>query len=280
MASMTNKERMSANHPTSAATTAIEGDKQMNTNRQTSAVKENNKVSNSKITGSNVIRWTGIAAIVAGIVFAGIQPIHPADVVASVNTTAWAIITPIKTAMCLLLLLGIAGLYARQVNKAGWLGLAGFTLFSISWALQTAYVFAEAFILPVLSTTAPKFVDGLLGVSYGRASEVDLGALPAIYSLGVGGLYMLGGLVFGIATFRAGILPRWAAGLLAATAALTPLAALLPHNIQRLAGMPMGLALALLGYALWSERRAERLEHTQEPVPGSLSAQFGQTTAD
>ena len=44
------------------------------------------------------------------------------------ETTAWAIITSFKTAMCLLFLLGIVGIYARQVNKAGWLGLAGFLL--------------------------------------------------------------------------------------------------------------------------------------------------------
>ena len=60
---------------------------------------------------------------------------------------------------------------------------------------------------------------------------------------------MLGGLLFGIATFRAGILPRWAAGLLAIAAALTPAAALLPHQIQRLAAIPVALALACLGYA-------------------------------
>jgi hypothetical protein len=47
-----------------------------------------------KITASSLIRWSGLAALVAGIVFAGIQPIHPPDVVASVNTGAWAIITP------------------------------------------------------------------------------------------------------------------------------------------------------------------------------------------
>jgi hypothetical protein len=253
----------------------------MNTNRQTSVTKENNKekeMKATKITGSNVIRWTGLAAIVGGIIFAGIQPIHPADVVASVNTTAWGIITPIKTAMCLFFLISIAGLYARQVNKAGWLGLAGFLIFSTSWALQTAYVFAEAFILPVLSTTAPKFVDGVLGISYGRASEVDLGALPTIYSLGVGGFYMLGGLVFGIAIFRAGVLPRWAGGLLAATAALTPLAAFFPHNIQRLAGMPMGLALACLGYALWTERREKVSEFV--PGTGTVSPQLSQGAAD
>jgi len=194
--------------------------------------------------------------MVAGIIFAAIQPIHPADVVSSVTTDAWAIITPLKTVMCLLLLVGIVGIYARQVKEAGWLGLAGFLIFGLGWALTTAFVFVETVIMPPLASVAPKFVDGFLGVGASRASEVDLGAIPALWALG-GILYMLGGLLFGIATFRAGILPRWAAGLLAVTAALTPLAVLLPHATQRLAAIPMGLALASLGYALWSERREQ-----------------------
>src|SRR5215210_8667312 len=76
--------------------------------------------SKMKVTASSLIRWSGLAALVAGIIFAGIQPIHPPDVVASVTTGAWAIITPLKTAMCLLFLIGITGIYARQVNEAGW----------------------------------------------------------------------------------------------------------------------------------------------------------------
>ena len=241
----------------------------MNLINQTETIKEEKQMDTR-----NLIRWAGLPLIVAGIIFAGIQPIHPADVVASVTTSAWAIITPLKTIMSLFFLLGITGLYARQANKAGWLGLTGFLLFSLCWALQTAYIFAEAFILPLLATTAPQFVDGLLGVVSGRASQVDLGALPTIYK-SVGVLYMLGGLLFGIATFRAGVLPRWAGGLLAITAALTPLAALLPHQIQRLAAMPMGLALAWLGYALWSELR----EQAAESVPGKGSLQLRQTGA-
>jgi hypothetical protein len=224
---------------------------------------------------AHLIRWSGLAAVGGGIIFAGIQPIHPPDVVASVTTSTWAVITPLKTAMCLLFLLGIGAIYARQAHKAGWLGLAGWLLFSLSWALQMCFVFAETFILPLLATTAPQFVDGVLGIGASRASEVDLGALPLIYGIGVGGLYMLGGLVFGIATLRAGVLPRWAAGLLAATAVLTPAAAMLPHNIQRFAAVPMGVALAALGYALWAERRA----HTAAPVPGPVSPQLGQTSA-
>lgn len=242
----------------------------MNTKRQ-SAIKE----SNMKIAASNLIRWSGLSAVVAGITFAAIQPIHPPDVLASVTTDAWAIITPLKTVMAMLFLLGIGGLYARQVKEAGRLGLAGFLLLSVSWAANLAFIFAETFIIPLLVTTAPKFVDGYLAVASGRAIETNLGALPALFAL-MGVLYMLGGLLFGVATFRAGILPRWAAVLLATASALTPLAALLPHEIQRLAAIPVGLALASLGYALWSERR----EQASEPLADSGSLQFRQTGAD
>src|SRR5918997_1250272 len=229
-----------------------------------------------KITASNLIRWAGLAALVAGIIFAGIQPIHPPDELSSVTTGTWAIITTLKTVMCLLFLAGITGIYARQVEEAGWLGLAGFLLLSLSWWLQTSYVFAEAFILPVLATAAPQFVDSFLGIARGNPGEMNIGALPAIYSLGIGIPYMLGGLLFGIATLRAGILPRWPAGLLAVAAALTPTAALLPHAIQRFAAIPVGIALAWLGYALWSERR----EQAAEPVPGTGSPQLHQTAAE
>ena len=68
-----------------------------------------------------LIRWAGLSAMAAGIVFVVIQPIHPLDVLSSVTTTQWAIIQSMKTAMCLFGLLGLAGLYARQVKEAGWL---------------------------------------------------------------------------------------------------------------------------------------------------------------
>jgi hypothetical protein len=219
---------------------------------------------------TNLIRWSGVAAMGAGIIFAGIQPIHPPDVLASVTTTPWAIIITAKFVMCFLFLAGITGLYARQVEKAGWLGLAGFLLLSLSWWVQTGFVFAELFILPVLATAAPQYVDSFLGIINQNPGELDIGALPTAYNVGIGVTYLLGGLLFGIATFRAGVLPRRPAGLLAAAAAVTPLAALLPHALQRYAAVPMGLALVWLGYALWSERRAQ----ATEPVLGTASPQL------
>ena len=237
-----------------------------------------------KITPSKLIRWTGIAAILAGLIFAGYQPIQPPEVVSSLNTTAWAIITPLKTAMCMLMLLSWTGLYARQVKETGWTGLAGYLLVSLSWALQLAFVFATAFILPLLTTSEPRFVDTLLRSANGPVSGVDLGALPALYAV-VGIAYILGSLLFAIATLRAGILSRWAAVLLIVGALLplallnpssNPLAALIPPNIQHLFAMPLGLAVAWLGYALWSERR----EQASEPSPDRGSPQLRQTGAE
>jgi hypothetical protein len=222
-----------------------------------------------KVTTSNLIRLSGLALVPAGIVFAGIQPIHPPDVVESVTTTGWAIITSLKFAMCVLFLVGITGLYARQAEKAGMFGLVAFLILGLSWTLQSAFVFAEAFILPPLAATAPEFADALVGISYGHTGGVNLGALPALYSV-VGIAYMLGGLLFGVATVRAGILPRVPAGLLAMAATLTPLAGLLPHAEQRYAAIPVALALAWLGYSLWSERRAS----VSQAVPATAGAQL------
>jgi hypothetical protein len=273
------EKTMATNEHTSAIkqTATLKGDTQMNTNRETSATRE----SNMKITPSKLIRWTGVAAIMAGLIFAGYQPIQPPEVLSSVTTSAWAIIAPLKTAMCLLFLLGWTGLYARQVKETGWLGLAGYLLLSLSWALQMAFIFATAFILPLLATTAPRFVDSLLRSASGTVSSVNLGVLPALYSLvGIG--YILGGILFGIATLRAGILSRWAASLLVVASALPlafvlpSVAALIPPQIQHLAAMPLGIAVAWLGYALLSERREQASESSADRV----SPQFRQAGAE
>src|SRR5687768_2644904 len=136
-----------------------------------------------KITASKLIRFAGLSAMLAGILFIVIQMIHPVDVLSSVTTSRWAIVHYLGIAMCLLGLLGIAGIYARQVEEAGWLGLAGYLMFSLFYALTMAFQFVEAFISPLLPIEAPKFVESLLALASGSAGEMDLGALPAVYLL-------------------------------------------------------------------------------------------------
>jgi hypothetical protein len=248
----------------------------MNANRQTTVSKGNNKERSMKPTASSLIRWAGLSAMVAGICYVVVGIFHPPNILSSVTTTQWIMVHILATAMCFFGILGMAGLYARQAEKSGWLGLAGFVLLSLWFAFILGFSFVEAFILPSLATAVPKFVEGWLGMFTSSASEMNLGVLPTLWLL-TAPLYILGGLLFGIATFRAGILPRWAAGLLAVGTTLGPVvAALLPLEYQPKVAVPVGLALAWLGYALWSERR----EQASEPVPERASSQLRPTAAE
>ena len=247
-------------------TVGSEGDNHMDTNRQAATIKERTM----QPTATNLIRWAGLSAMVAGIIFAGIQPIHPPDVLASVTTTQWAIILSLKTVMCIFAMLGLTGLYARQVNETGWLGLAGYLLLSLFFAHTLAWAYIETFVLPLLATEAPTFVGGFMGIFNGHPVQMNLGALPLLFDVVGAAGFVLGGLLFGIATFRAGILPRRAAGLLAIGGVSPLVLGTLPHPFYRSIPVLTGLALAWLGYALWSERR----EHASEPVPGRESPQL------
>ena len=206
-----------------------------------------------RITASSLLRWSGLAAMVAGTSYALVGVFHPPNEVSAVTSTAWIASHILAMAMSVFGLPGLAGLYVRQAEKPGWLGLAGYLLLSLWMALILGFTFVEVFVLPALATAAPTFVAGWLGLFNGTASDLDLGALPIVWLL-AGPLYILDGLLFGIATFRARILPRWAGVLLAVGTAIGPLAALVPHDWQPKAAIPVGLALLWLGYSLWSNR--------------------------
>jgi hypothetical protein len=234
----------------------------MNTHQKTG--KENTR----KITASNLIRWAGLSAMVAGLCFIVIGMFHPLNILSSVTTAQWGIVHILATAMGFFGLFGLTGIYARQAEKTGWQGLAGYILMSL-WLVNLAhFTFIEAFVLPPLVTQAPTVVESVLGIFTKSAGEIHLGALSTIYDLNGFIGYMIGGVLFGIATFRARILPRWAGGLLAIGALLVPFAAVLPPVHEAKVTIPGGLALVWLGYSLWAERR----QRAVEPVPGRASA--------
>ena len=231
------------------------------------------KVSKAKITATTLMRLAGLSAMLAGLCFVIIGVFHPVNVPTSVNAT-WVNVHIAATALGFFGLFGMAGLYARQVEESGWLGLIGFLLFTVWMTLVTGMSFVEAFILPRIAADFPKFIEGWMGMFIGIPSPVDLGVLPTMWNMS-GPMYILGPLFFGIATFRAGVLPRWAGALLILGAVLIPVGALVPPEYQaKIAMIPVGLAIAWLGYALFSERRAPASEPL--PVMGSpLSVQTG-----
>jgi len=214
---------------------------------------QNIEVSKRGLTTAVLIRWAGLFAIIAGTLFIAIQLIHPTEHISSVNTNLWVIVGSLTSAMSLFSLIGILGIYTRQVRESGWLGLAGVLIFSLFWLLAMVFSFIEAFVLPLLTTDAPRFVEGFLGIFGGSISEVNLGILPILAPL-AGGMYLLGGLLLGIATLRASVLPRLAGALLAFSAVVTLGASIIPHPLDRILAVPMGIALIWLGYVLWSER--------------------------
>src|SRR6476660_7622837 len=182
---MATNERMNSGKQT----TATEGDNQMNTKRGTAS-----KETTMKLTASNLIRWAGLSAMVAGITYIAMGIFHPPNVVSSVTTTQWAIVHALAIAMSFFGLLGMTGLYARQVKESRWLGLVGYLLFSLWLVLIMGFTFTEVLILPLLATAAPAFVEGWMGMLNGSAGTMDLGALSTVWTL-TAPLYMLGGLL-------------------------------------------------------------------------------------
>jgi hypothetical protein len=224
--------------------------------------KGKNSIRESKpiMTASTLMRLAGLSAMLAGLCFIVIGMFHPVNVPSAVTTPTWINVHIFATVMGFFGLFGMAGLYARQAEKAGWLGLAGFVLFSLWLGLMMSFSFVEAFILPPLATEAPEFVEAFLGMFSGSASAIDLGILPTLWKISEP-MYLLGPLLFGIATFRAGILPRWAGALLIAGATLAPVGALLvAPEYQPWVMVPNGLAFVWLGYALLTERREKASE--------------------
>jgi hypothetical protein len=208
------------------------------------------KESKMKVTTPKLIRWAGLSAMVAGIIFTAVQPAHP-----PFNTSTFMIITSLRASMPIFALLGITGLYARQVEETGWKGLAGYLLLTIYFAVQMCISFIEPVVLPLLTTIAPAFVESALQLSRGTGSPTNLGSLTTVYSL-VSILFVLGSLLFGIAMFRARILPRGAAALLAISGPLAgTMFTLLPYQLVQLTSIPIGAVMVWLGYALFSERQ-------------------------
>jgi hypothetical protein len=206
------------------------------------------------ITTSALLRAAGVSAALSGLLFIVIQPIHPDENAATVTTTAWVVVALMTIAMAVLGLVGVSGIYLRQVRESGLPGLIGYLMFASFYLVTTAWTFVEVFVLPRIAEEAPQFVDDYLGVPAGVSAQGDVGSLPLLFTV-VSGLYLVGGLVFGIAIYRAGILHRGAAALLAVGSVSAVAAAVLPHAVGRYAAVPVGIAMVWLGWSLWSEQR-------------------------
>ena len=221
------------------------------------------------ITTTKLTRAAGLSAVVAGLLFTAVQIKHPHLDVAFVTTTEWTVRQSMKVLMSALSLVGITGMYLRQVRQTGVLGLLGYVVFSAGYLVMLSIEVVGLCVLPSLAHSAPGYVSDVLAVATGGTATGDIGLMQPLSLLsGIG--YMAGGVIFGIALFRAGILARWASALLAVGTAATMAIPLLPQVNQRLFAVPTGVALVGLGYSLWREQRTP----AARPMPSTVSSQL------
>jgi hypothetical protein len=187
---------------------------------------------------SNLIRWGGPAAVLAGALF-----IVEALVVPFIGDSHWGF-HALDAPPHALLAVGLIGLYLWQTRQGrfGWLGTIGFILI------------VTACVVIALGGFAIVFVDGVL--------KAPVGVLDAIHPVEL--LLLIGSVLFGMATMRENVLPSRAA-LLIIIGALgffgIAFAGVGPEWLISVAVAILGAGWAWLGYALWSENG----ESAQQP---------------
>jgi hypothetical protein len=133
-----------------------------------------------------------------------------------------------------LLLGGLVGLYVRQSEAAGRLGMIGFLLAFFLTTFVTGDFYANTFVTPMVALEAPAFLDNPL-------SGFLQAWLPFDFVL-----LALGWLLLAVVTVRARVYPRAASWLLVgAVVGLVPIP---------LANLPFEAALAWLGLVLLKTR--------------------------
>jgi hypothetical protein len=223
------------------------------------------------LTTTSLTRAAGLCAVAGGLLFIAVQINHPPVDLAFVSTTEYLVRQSMKVAMAVLTVTGIAGMYLSQVRRNGVLGLIGYLTLGFGFLAMLTVEVAGLVIMPAIADSSPGYVSSVLAVATNGAPTQDIGLLAPLNTL-VGLGYMAGGLLFGIALFRAKVLSRWGSILLAVATPLSIAIPLLPMVNQRLFAVPTGLAMIVLGWSLWrtSRTRTDVSPSTESRVPVSV----------
>ena len=224
------------------------------------------------ITTTRITETAGICAAVAGALYAGVQINHPPADVAHVVTTEVLVRETIKATMAVLALAGFAGMFLHNRRRFGALGIVGYVMVSIGYLAMFANQVIVATVLPVVARTNPGYVQDYLDGAMGNHPSGDIGHVQDLFMItGIG--YAVGGLLFGIALFRAGLLARWASALFAvATVSALALSAL-PDSFSRPFAVPVGIALIGLGVSLWHASRTQTVGTPAATPAGTTTVQ-------
>lgn len=213
------------------------------------------------MTISALVRWSGFMAMLGGLLFPVAALMHPnGEDLASVQMQNWVPAHLLGWIAVSLIHLGLVGLYTCQAKETGWLGLIGFLLAFVGTAFASTVQYVASTAIPLIATQAPELFDQ-------ATTPPQFG--PPLIILG----FVLGHVLFGLATMRAGVLPKWSGlmvmigvtlfflGELSFFGQKAPALQLVFDVIREwrvvilIGDAAFGLGLAWMGYALWADRR-------------------------
>lgn len=197
------------------------------------------------MTKANLDVWGGLVSAAVGVmlILFGILPMLMLPVsqplLAWVTDADWGLLNGFALIMTLLTPLAVVSLYSVQVEESAKLGFTGFVIAFIGSVLFACVQFDEALLWPVFVTQAP----GLLDPTGPMFSSP---AFSMTYLL-MGVMYIVGFVLFGIASLRASVLPRVAAVLLIVGIPLFAGGMFLPFILRALGAGLAGVGLIWMG---------------------------------
>ncbi|HJS19363.1 MAG TPA: hypothetical protein VJ785_11495, partial [Anaerolineales bacterium] len=153
-------------------------------------------------------------------------------------------------------LFGLIGLFGCQAAKTGKPGLVGFILTITGSVLLAWKYFSAATLFPVIAAKAPTLIEESVNAPSGAALVFELLLIVS---------FVVGFLLFGAATYRAGVLPR-GSGLLLIIGVVLSFGGMMSHVVGIVAAAVFGASLAWMGYAIWSSQGKFAQQHQPSPV--------------
>ena len=199
-------------------------------------------------------RWSGIACILAGVLFALATLIHPSkETPEIILKQEFRLVAAhwLYTWFFGFFMLGLTGVYAAQAKQAGRFGFVSYLILffgALFFAVSNNY----GLIAPVLAAHAPAMLDAINAYP----SEVVLNGLLFI------GFYV-GSILFGITVLRASVFPRPIGILMVIGSPVNIVGSVLGLVVLEtfwivaiLGAFIMGLALIWAGYVLWLRKES------------------------
>ena len=132
------------------------------------------------ITTTTLTRAAGLSAVAAGLLFIAVQIGHPNVDLALVTTTEWKVRQTVKVVMAALSLVGITGMYLRQVKQTGVLGLLGYLTFAVGYLIMLSIEVIGLVVIPSIARSSPGYVSDVLVAATGGHPAGDIGLMQTV----------------------------------------------------------------------------------------------------